>query len=169
MQFNNAGGLNNTSYTILAVAARSFNNGAGALGWKPTAPAANFFLGSYAYGGGEIGTGLALGYNNTSSDAQGNYSLSQYGPTLNGGTPAASGSGNSKGPETAEVITAELNTAVGQSISVNGTTVASNANTTPIASSSGANYVSYLGTGNALPDEGFFNGDLGEVVIFNRA
>ena len=120
--------------------------------------------------GGWDWPGLALGYNNTGSDAQGNYLLTQYGNDCWGGTPAMSGTmGGSPGPETAEVITAELNTAVGHSISVNGTTVASNANTSPIASSSGANFISYLGTGNGLPDEGFFNGDLGEVIIFNRA
>ena len=176
MTFQNNGAFVNTNYTVVAVAARNFNNGALAP-WGNQGTGTNLFFGAYAYGGGDIGTGLAVGYNNTGSDAQGNYCLTQYGPTLSGGSPPLSGTmGGGAGPETAEVITAALNTAVGQSISVNGTTIASNGSTTPIGVSGGTtpngnpdNYTSYLGTGNAEPDEGFFNGDLGEVVIFTTA
>ena len=74
------------------------------------------------------------------------------------------------GPETAVVITGEINAAVGHTLAINGSTVASNTSTATIASNSGnANYTSYLGTGSGLADQGFFNGDIGEVIIFTSA
>ncbi len=169
MTFNNNGALIGTGYTVLAVAARSFNNGALAPWGGNQSTGVNFFLGVAAYGTAE-NTGLAVGYGKTSSDAQGQYQFSQYYYDLYGGTPPMSGTmGGPPGPETAQVITAALNPAVGHSISVNGATVASNTVKSEIVADGGANYTSYLGTGNAEPDNGFFNGDLGEVVIFNTA
>ena len=104
-----------------------------------------------------------MGYSGTTADAQGQYMFNE----LNGGTPPMSGTmSGTAGPETAVVITGEINAAVGHTLAINGSTVASNTSTATIASNSGnANYTSYLGTGNGLADQGFFNGDIGEVII----
>jgi autotransporter-associated beta strand protein len=161
MTFNGSTAFNNPGYTVLAVAARSFNNGALLPGGGNTATGCNFFLGSQFTG---FNGGFSLGWVNTGGDATGAYYTDQYGNGLIGGTPASAGNPNmnTRGTEYPVVMTVELNPATGHSLSVNGAIVSQDTDTTPITTGASG----WLGTGSNLPDVGYFNGDLGEVLIY---
>ncbi len=94
------------------------------------------------------------------------YNFDQYGSNCYGGSPVSAGNPNmnTRGTEYPVVMTAQFDPAVGHSLLVNGATVAQDNNTSGITTTG---TTGWLGSGDLIGDNGYFNGDLGEVLIFN--
>jgi autotransporter-associated beta strand protein len=113
-----------------------------------TNTATTFMLGTR---NGTANNGLHFGYRNNTA-----FTLAQYGNDLDAGIPGFTG-------QQFRVWNGTLDTAVGHSIFLNGTNVSNNANTTPFTGSIGAGVV---GNGYAAQN---FHGDVGEILVYNRA
>ena len=167
MSFNDQACLNNTGYTILAVAARSFNDGALARrGWEYKHQFQFVSRTPTDHNGG-----LAMGWTQTLGDATGVYSYDQYydnSSACYGGSPVSAGNPdmNTRGTEYPVVMTGEFTPGVGHSLLVNGATAVSNNNNAGITTSG---TTGWLGSGNLIGDNGYFNGNLGEVLMFTSA
>ncbi|HET6251855.1 MAG TPA: autotransporter-associated beta strand repeat-containing protein [Tepidisphaeraceae bacterium] len=99
--------------------------------------------------------GLHMGYR-----TDGDYTLAQYSNDLD----YTSSSLQYNNTQTFRVWDDQLNTSTGHSIALNGAVVASNTNTTPL-SNPGAGVIGqgYSGTSTQ------YNGDLGEIIVYNTA
>lgn len=144
------GFLKGSAYTIFAVTA------------KRASVDRSYFLGNNTESWGPNNTILQCGWGGDTS-----LSLRQYGNDLNwDSAPSYSGS------ETACLYVGKLDTGGGHYIFYNGLMRAGNGNTAPLSSSnSGAVGKVGLrrGSGGSILDKGWFNGDIGEILVYSSA
>jgi fibronectin-binding autotransporter adhesin len=156
----NLAAMNSAPYTIFAIQAKSSNPGTGA----------DHFLGTMGNPISYTNTALQLGYKADTS-----YLAGQFGNDLSAAAPGFTGA------EVANEFTAELNLASGRTLYTNGTPVAGGylANYTGLSTLgqavSGAvnpiNYgvlgASYITNSSDTAFNGYFQGDVGEILMFN--